>query len=37
MQPTFDAVEVERWFIRRGVPHFIEDYSAAQDMPACSR
>lgn len=32
MQPRFDAGEVERWFIRRGVPHFIEDYSASQDI-----
>lgn len=29
---AFDAAEVERWFIRRGVPHFIEDYSATQDI-----
>jgi hypothetical protein len=32
MQPTFDAAKVERWFIRRGVPHFIEDYSAVHDI-----
>lgn len=23
---------IEVWFIRRGVPHFIEDYSATQDV-----
>jgi hypothetical protein len=26
----FDAVE--RWFVRRGVPHFIDDYSATTDV-----
>jgi hypothetical protein len=25
-------VEVERWFIRRGVPHLIEDYRATEDV-----
>jgi hypothetical protein len=24
--------EMERWFIRRGVPHFIDDYDAATDI-----
>ncbi|MDH3704757.1 MAG: hypothetical protein OES57_01745 [Acidimicrobiia bacterium] len=24
--------QVERWFIRRGLPHFIEDYSASEDI-----
>ena len=27
-----DEVEVERWFARRGVPHFIEDYAATTDI-----
>ena len=24
--------DTERWFVRRGIPHFIEDYSASQDI-----
>ncbi|HDH03577.1 MAG TPA: hypothetical protein ENH15_04965, partial [Actinobacteria bacterium] len=24
--------EIERWFIRRGIPHFIEGYSASTDI-----
>jgi len=24
--------EVERWFLSRGLPHFIEDYSASRDV-----
>src|SRR3712207_3470852 len=24
--------EVERWFVRRGVPHFIDDYAATTDI-----
>lgn len=32
MQANFDPVAVERWFIRRGVPHFIEGYSAVRDI-----
>ena len=26
------AVQIERWFIRRGVPHFIDQYSAREDI-----
>jgi hypothetical protein len=26
------VVDVERWFIRRGVPHFIDDYAATTDI-----
>ena len=29
---AIDVTKVERWFIRRGVPHFIEDYSATRDI-----
>lgn len=29
---AFDRAAVERWFIRRGVPHFIEGYSAGSDI-----
>jgi hypothetical protein len=25
-------VATERWFLRRGIPHFIEDYSAGEDV-----
>ena len=24
--------DVERWFIRRGLPHFIHNYNAAEDV-----
>src|SRR5690606_3361502 len=24
--------ETERWFLRRGIPHFIEDYRAGEDV-----
>jgi len=24
--------DIERWFVRRGIPHFIEDYSATRDI-----
>ena len=27
-----DDRSIERWFIRRGVPHFIDDYSAGEDI-----
>jgi hypothetical protein len=27
-----DRAEIERWFIRQGVPHFIEGYSARRDV-----
>ena len=36
--PTGDALRgeverrTERWFVRRGLPHFIDDYSATQDI-----
>jgi len=26
------TTEIERWFVRRGVPHFIDDYAAATDI-----
>ena len=26
------VVDIERWFIRRGVPHFIDDYAATTDI-----
>ncbi|MEZ5231124.1 MAG: hypothetical protein R2755_24420 [Acidimicrobiales bacterium] len=29
---AFDRRAVERWFIRRGVPHFIEGYDAGDDI-----
>ncbi len=29
---TFDQDRIERWFIRRGVPHFIDGYSAREDI-----
>jgi hypothetical protein len=30
---TTDALrQVERWFVRRGIPHFIADYSATRDI-----
>lgn len=25
--------DVERWFVRRGLPHAIDDYSAREDAP----
>lgn len=28
----FEVEPVERWFVSRGVPHFIEDYDAATDI-----
>ena len=27
-----DVDRVERWFVRQGLPHFIEDYSASRDV-----
>lgn len=27
-----EVAEVERWFLGRGLPHFIEDYSASRDV-----
>ena len=33
MHPTDDPLEAtERWFVHRGIPHFIEDYSASRDI-----
>ena len=33
MSPDPDVViATERWFLKRGLPHFIDDYSAAQDI-----
>ncbi len=29
---TPEVAEVERWFLGRGLPHFIEDYSARRDV-----
>ncbi len=26
------VVDIERWFVRRGVPHFIDDYAATTDI-----
>ena len=26
------AIQIERWFIRRGVPHFIDQYNAREDI-----
>ncbi|NNJ47657.1 MAG: hypothetical protein HKP18_07490, partial [Acidimicrobiia bacterium] len=26
------VAETERWFLRRGVPHLIADYNAAEDV-----
>jgi hypothetical protein len=33
-RPSDEAqvVAVERWFVRQGLPHFIDDYSAARDI-----
>jgi hypothetical protein len=30
--PTNRRPAVERWFLRRGLPHFIDDYSAREDI-----
>lgn len=32
MAATGADSDVERWFLRRGLPHFIEDYSARRDV-----
>ena len=31
-EPTVDREEIERWFIKRGLPHFIDGYSAGTDI-----
>ncbi len=31
-EPGDGQLETERWFISRGMPHFIEDYSASRDV-----
>ena len=30
--PSERVAETERWFIHRGIPHFIDGYSASQDI-----
>jgi hypothetical protein len=32
MDPHVALEPIERWFLRRGLPHFIEDYSARRDV-----
>ena len=32
MPPEQEIDAVERWFVRQGLPHFIDDYSAARDI-----
>ena len=32
MPRTSSLTECEHWFVRRGVPHFIEHYDARQDI-----
>lgn len=32
MATTDELVDIERWFVRRGVPHFIDHYAAGTDI-----
>ena len=32
MATSDELVDIERWFVRRGVPHFIDDYAAGTDI-----
>ena len=37
MLPEQEIDAVERWFVRQGLPHFIDDYSAARDILTTAR
>ena len=32
MEPSHNRTQTERWFVDRGVPHFIDSYSASEDV-----
>lgn len=32
LQPARAILDCERWFVRRGVPHFIEHYDASEHI-----
>ena len=32
MTPPDSQARIEKWFVRRGVPHFIHNYSATEDV-----